>query len=360
MFVTSIVMAADEKYLPFVPCSFAQLAAFGRQAEGITLVVPATIGDDHRARTAAAASAYGLALEILPIPELDTLSASGLINDCRHVSRHTYSKLLFSEILPHLDQVLYLDVDTLIRAPLDDLLSWELRHPLGAVAELGDSDYCSGTHLFGTARQPYFNAGVLRLSLKRMRDEHSWDRSTEILKRRPGLIRQDQDVLNLVFRDDFESLPLTFNVFDSEAQAHRTLAVLQDPVIVHFAGPIKPWHRSATSPFAREWQRRFAEAALSADLPLEVWTAHEPEESNKYRIAYNRARKAGRSRLGSAARSALPPPVKRAARNSALSVVDRALSRIERVRLALAPPARSWPSSPWETPGGSLDASSDA
>lgn len=323
--MTSVVLAADHRYLPYVRCSLAQLARFGRRAAGVTLVVPATISAKALDAIRATASVHAISLDVVSISELDGLHARGLINDYQYVSYHTYSKLLLAEALPHLDEVLYLDVDTLIRAPLDDLLAWKLRHPLGAVPELGRS----GAHLFGTTQRPYFNAGVLRMSLERLRQDRVWDQARAILEDGGGghITLQDQDVLNLIFRDRFDSLPLVFNVFDSASQENRNLAVLQDPVIVHFAGAFKPWQRASTSPFAREWRSRYAEASFAADLPATT-PGHDADTA---------ARDLGRGRLVSLAKAVLPTRFKRGAKAAAVDVLDRTMSRMEEVKAGLHP-----------------------
>lgn len=322
--LTTIVLAADQNYLPFVPCNIAQLARFGRSADGLVLAVPVTVGEDLLAPIRLGAAAYGLGLEIATIAELEPLHDSRVISGAQHISYFTYSKLLLAEVLPEVDDVLYLDIDTLIRAPLDELLSWELRHPVGAV-----HDWASGEHLFGTSRRPYFNAGVLRLSLARMRRENLWSQARRIFKTR-NLRIVDQDVFNLLFSDRFDSLPPTFNVFDSLTQRRDGFAVVRDPAIVHFAGQKKPWHRSQRSQYAREWRRMYSAARFATHLPNEV--RERPSVGT-----YGKARSAGRSRLGSAARTVLPPRVKRVARDAACEAADRAMCRLEEFQATSQP-----------------------
>lgn len=341
--MTSIVIAADDSYLPYVPCNFAQLARFGRQSDAVILVVPATTGKDQRDRIEAAAVTHGINLELVPVSELDNLYWSGIIRDYGYVSRHTYSKLLLSDLLPDLDDVLYLDVDTLIRAPLDELLAWKLHHPLGAVTELSPG----GLHLFGTPRQPYFNAGVLRMSLQRMRQERFGERAREVLAEHVFTL-QDQDVFNLLFMDRFDCLPLTFNVFDDLTQANRNLAALQDPAIVHFAGPKKPWHPAYKTPYSREWRRLYSQAALCLSPDSSSPIAAVGDSTMRSRGAYAQSRRAGRSRLGSATRAILPATVREATRSAGSDMLDRALHRIEEMKSALLPPPAHLPS--WGVP----------
>lgn len=320
--MTSIVLAADEQYLPYVVCTLSQLARFGRGADGVTLLVPATAALDGLADLAAAATLHGVALDVVPVSELAPMRASGLLIDSEHISYFTYVKLLLAERLPRLDDVLYLDIDTLIRAPLDPLLSWELRHPLAAVEELGRNS----RRMFGTSRDAYFNAGVLRMSLSRMRRERVWEQAQEILATQRGLRFQDQDVLNLIFRSRFDILPCTYNMFDSLSLVNRDLWNMRDPALVHFAGPIKPWHRAAESGFAREWRRQYSQALRASAY------SGPPTIDSDAAVQRPSPRNGGASGL---ARRMIPTPVRRAARSALRRVLDRIIGRLEEAKTAL-------------------------
>ena len=316
--MTTIILAADETYLRYVPCNIAQIARFGRRADGVVLAVPTGVDEELIAMVRSAATAHGLELEVATVSELEPLHKDRVISGVEHISYFTYSKLLFAEILPELDDVLYLDVDTLVRAPLDDLLAWKLHHPVGGV-----HDWATGAHLFGTPSRPYFNAGVLRLSLRRMRQEQTWIKAQQIFQTRDLKI-VDQDVFNLLFGDRFDSLPPTFNVFDSLVP--RRLKIAQDPVIVHFAGPDKPWLRSARSQFAQEWRRWYSQAGYASYL--------DQAQPSSRPSPYGQARNAGKGRLGSAARAVLPDRAKSAARKAADKITDRTLCRLEEIKAA--------------------------
>lgn len=335
--MTSIVLTADENYLRYLPTLFAQISIFGRRADGVTLAVPAGMAAHHLPPLEAAAAIHGISLNLVPVSERDDgqIARFTPIREGNHSSHFTYARLLLPEMLPEIDDVLYLDVDTMIRAPIDDLLQWELCHPIGAVQELAGT----AAHLFGTPRAPYFNAGVLRMSLERMRRERLWERSLRILETRPEVKWFDQDVLNLAFTNRFDSLPLTYNVSDMVVRKYPALTVLDDPVIVHFNGPVKPWHPSATSPYAREWRQRYREANTAAGLGEAALGERDPATDSTGRLAaYRRDRRAGRSQANSVVRAVLPAAAKQVAKGAATAVVDQALSRLEEISAGLRSP----------------------
>lgn len=322
--MTAIVLAADRNYLRYVVANLAQLSRFARGADRIYLIIPAATDVAVLSHITAAATSFDLRLHVTEVAGLSSLRDSGLLIDNGYISHFTYVKLLLAEALPELDEVLYLDIDTLVRAPIDDLLNWDLRHPIGAVEELGQNS----RRIFGTSRESYFNAGVLRMSLRRVGQGQLWEQAQSILMSRPGLRFQDQDVLNLIFRGRFDILPGTYNVFDSLAAKNRDLWTMRDPAIVHFAGPIKPWHKKADSRFSREWRRQYTMGLRASGLGGVAPDYADPGEPEP--IA------GGIAVFGMAlARKALPGPAKKAARSTALRVLDRALGRLDQAKTNL-------------------------
>lgn len=322
--VTTIILTADDSYLRYVPCNIAQLARFGRHADGVILAVPPRVDEALIALVRSTAYEHGMALEVATVSALESLLKNRLLPGLDWMSYFTYAKLVLAETFTGINDALYLDIDTLVRAPLDELLDWRLNHPVGAVYDWGSG----GAHLFGTPQRPYFNAGVMRLSLDVMRSEKIWNQAVRILETR-DLPVVDQDVLNLIFSDRFDVLPLTYNVFDTLTPLNRQIKAFRDPVIVHFVGPSKPWHESATSQFAEEWRRWYSQTGAGADLCDE----HD-ERPGKPIDSLSQSRGASRGRLGSTARAVLPASAKQAAKRAAIKAASRVLSRFQP-----APPA---------------------
>lgn len=314
--MTHIVIAADAGYLEHAACMLRQVSIHARGADGLVLLVPPDVTEGDLAPTRAIAARYGVALDVVPLPEYADLLASKSIAERDHVSAFTYSKLFMADALPHLDDVLYLDIDTLVRDDITALLAWPLIHPIGAVHELGSN----GVMLFGSTRVSYFNAGVLRMSLARLREMDVLATALEIIRANPRLPFQEQDVLNMIFRDDHDVLPLAYNVFDSlAAEALPSWKMLRDPAIVHFVGPTKPWHSASSSRFAQEWRSAQADALR---LPAGLVSAyvHGDPDDRRTRLAVTLAR-VRQSPAGRRMRAALPLEVKHAFNMAALKVL---------------------------------------
>lgn len=314
--VTAIVLAADDRYLPFVPCSLRQLATHAPTADGVVLAVPAGTSPVLTTPAERAARRFGMSFEVVALDSLADLERRGAIAERGHVSTFTYSKLAMAHDLTSFDEVLYLDVDTLVRGSLAGLLDWPLRYEIGGVPELGTN----GLELFSSIRVPYFNAGVLRMSLARMRESGLWERSQDVLREHPRLPFQDQDVLNLLYRDAFDVLPPTYNVFDlAVREASLYFQVFHDPTIVHFVGPTKPWHREAGSANARAWRRLNAEALqMQPEQARRYLNGGRPDSRHRVSAAIAAARF---SPVGRRVRALLPYEVKHAVNQAVLKVV---------------------------------------
>ena len=347
--MTSIVITPDEYYLPYVPCLLAQIARYGQRAESVIIVVPAETQCNSLTDIKSVATMHDISLDIVPLSQRDGLRIAGFTPMHYHgsPSYFTYSRLLLAEILPHHDDVLYLDIDILVRGPLDDLIAWKLHHPLGAVPEL----IGTGAHLFGTSQLAYFNGGILRMSLERMRQERLWEQSQDILTTRKDIRWYDQDVLNILFRERFDSLPLTFNVSDMLIRRQLGLPIFDDPAVVHFNGPTKPWHQAAISSFSREWRKRNSEVAAALLLREHVAGLHNADinEADNRPSSFYVSCAQGHGRLISIARSLLPANAKRLAKKSASAAVDRLVCRLEYIQNYLQPFPQPMLSTPGKT-----------
>jgi lipopolysaccharide biosynthesis glycosyltransferase len=324
-----IVFTLDKHYFPYFFCVLEQISRFGRRSEGVTVVLPYETPAYLLSRLEGAAIRYDISIRTVVLQKHDDelllefkpLSFGG------PSSFATYIRLMLPELLLDLDDILYLDVDILVRAPLDELLQYKLNNPLAAVYELVGT----GEHLFGSSQIPYFNAGVMRMSLDLMRKFGSLRRSLDVLRTVDKIRWYDQDVLNIVYRDRIDSLPLSYNVSDMLIRGEHKLPLFQDPAIVHFNGPMKPWQPKLTSRFARDW-RKINKRALSVDPILDSIDISEVSSRNhgvdNHSLVSCIKRIKHSSVLG-LARSLLPQKVKRVARRGLLAVSEEAISKIE-------------------------------
>jgi lipopolysaccharide biosynthesis glycosyltransferase len=317
--VTHIVITADGNYLPYVSCLLGQVATHGRAADGVIVVVPSDADESAAAGILRTAERVGLPVEVRPTVEPDVVGGFAGMPGMLYRSSFTYARLYLGDTLPDIDKVLYLDVDLLIRDSIDELLTWELEHPVAAVQE----DTRQAQRLFGDVTVPYFNSGVMLMSLDEWRASDVAGSGAALLEAHPEWIHQDQDILNTIYRDRFDRLPARFNVFNG-----RTVgAGGATAAIVHFVGSSKPWYASATTSFADEW--RAAQRAADPSWESPSGTGRSSAMERRLAAGLYAARQ---SAVGIRLRRALPNGLK----HRVNAVVFAASRRSTRVRRSLA------------------------
>lgn len=140
-------------------------------------------------------------------------------------------KVWLPEILPDIDRVLYLDIDTIVCDRLDDLYNIDMTDMwIAAVPEYLARH--GREHLFGDM---YYNAGVMVINLDQMRKDNIMPVMAEYLNTVPQPFA-DQDAWNKfgVENDKIVTAPLRYN-------ENMSCGYTDDPAIVHYCG-IHDWY----------------------------------------------------------------------------------------------------------------------
>jgi lipopolysaccharide biosynthesis glycosyltransferase len=247
--------AFDSNYAPYAAALIRSLSFYSSRPIRFHVIVPESDRQHPNILSLEGefAHTWNLDLHIYSSNQLSEMANEGLISDVGYINVYTYSKLLFSSLLPReVDKFLYLDPDTFIRRDPEPLFAFEYGGIFAACLEIKPW----AEQLFGIPDKLYFNAGVFITSLEYWRNNKVFDKCLETLKIRGQTHFMDQDVLNCVFDNKFSVLPKTFNTFGDEFFALSTLENLTNPLVVHFAGGNKPWSQSRrVSPWVHEWDR---------------------------------------------------------------------------------------------------------
>ena len=184
-----------------------------------------------------------------------------------HITIETTFRLLAHTELIHIDKILYLDADTLVMKDFLDI--WEKNIDKYLSGVIFDPRISGTSHLtnFGFSKNdPYFNAGVLLLNLKAMRERKIEEKYNYIVKNSlPNLKYADQDILNLALQGQCVWLDPSYNLvteyfinpssfkilkkFLPNFKLKKSLSqTISNPKIVHFTGINKPWHISFPGP----------------------------------------------------------------------------------------------------------------
>ncbi len=172
----------------------------------------------------------------------------------------TYFRLRLPTMLPKIDKLIYLDADVIVMGNIKKLWDQEMGDNILLAVE--EPKYMYKNRLKSLSMKGdslYFNAGVLLMNLKKMRafglekQVHAY-----VSKRLRFPKHQDQDILNALFENRWQALPLAFNAaypfvynkhgelgFDFYTSKDITLAK-KSPHIIHFCMYPKPWHPGCT------------------------------------------------------------------------------------------------------------------
>ena len=186
--------------------------------------------------------------------EIADAAVAGLPRDHRFTPAMWY-RLFLPELLPGVERVLYLDVDTLAADALAPLWETDLDgHWVAAVTNVFEPWSAGRPAELGLRPEDYFNSGVLLLNLAAMRRDGRGEALRAFVRERgEALLWPDQDALNVVLGERRLALHPRWNCMNSVLTFSWSADVLgaeavdearRRPGIRHFEGPgaNKPWH----------------------------------------------------------------------------------------------------------------------
>ena len=229
-----------------------------------------------------------------------------------YITQGTYIRFLLPDLLPDVPKILYLDVDTIVNRNPALLFDQALQgYSLGACADVAMlvgspqwndytithdgrnfsfKEYIAVVLKMSVARNDdYFNAGVLLMDLEKWRRDGIAEKTVDYLIKHSTLKFMDQDGLNFIIDGNYIRLDTRWNAFAScSAPAQYSARKIfspparrwekarslwrNDPWIVHYAGPVKPWCDETFSlPLSDIWWD-YAMRSPSRDLLI---SAHE-------------------------------------------------------------------------------------
>lgn len=255
-----LACATDDAYAPH--CGTMLHSALARRAHAGTRVhvLHADLSGENRERLEQVVERAGSTLNWLRI---DATALAGFPSQQFHIA--CWYRVLLPQLLPGVPRVLYVDSDTIV---LDDLAAlWD--QPLdgrlfGAVVNPLYPFMPDRARLLGLGGPAdYLNSGVLLLDLDRMRAAGITDRLRAYAGEHPSNAYPEQDALSVVCRGQWLALHPRWNVqttlYDLSAarlpMPQREVAeALSKPAIVHFIGPLKPWHFLCRHPLRTEYE----------------------------------------------------------------------------------------------------------
>ena len=159
-----------------------------------------------------------------------------------YISQQTYYRYIIPELVSDMDKALYLDADLIVNQSLKDL--WETNvdgYYAAGVRDTYIKDIGYAPKIGFGSNDLYINAGVLLLNLKKIREDDKVKELFDNTQKFSDIIEyQDQDIINMTFKNKIKELPLIYN-YTFRDVISNSKEKLDDAVIVHFTGNKKPW-----------------------------------------------------------------------------------------------------------------------
>lgn len=241
MNTVNLFFACDDHYLPFLAVTLTSLMEnrdISRQYDIRILHTGLKEADMKRMLTLF--DAPGFSLEFVNISGM-VEAVSGSLHTRDYYSQSTYYRLFIPDLFPQLDKALYLDSDLALCADVAGLYDTELDGNL--VGAVPDSMVAAIEPFrqyvekrLGTPAEHYFNAGVLLMNLKAMRQCHFSEIFLKLLQKVTFQVAQDQDYLNVICRGRVRYLGYEWNTMPG---CVRT----KTPKLIHYNLDNKPWQR---------------------------------------------------------------------------------------------------------------------
>lgn len=193
-----------------------------------------------------------------------------------HFTKATYYRFKLASLL-NLDKVLYLDCDILVKKSLRDLYNVDIKNKYAAIVE----DYLSSYKLISThckilGINKYFNAGVMLLNLKKIREDSIEQKCFTFVKNFPEKIKfVDQCVLNAVFQENVEFIDKIYN-FQYNKKAINDIPKIYKTcknkcVILHFVSELKPWILEQNYHFKWEYNKYLSKTPYKRNLLIVIF-----------------------------------------------------------------------------------------
>lgn len=191
-----IIYCLDRKFIEFTKVSLTSLLKHNPGAH-IELVVPEYLEELSQYKQHICNSSM---LENAYIREYDRISA------------FTYARLYIPEFLSNYDKCLYIDGDIIIRQNLEELINTDVEF-IGAVKD-NNPEWL----LDGIEKDVYYNAGLLLLNLKALREDNFTKKTLDYITNhettylgREGTWLHDQTTINALYSERITELDIKWN-----------------------------------------------------------------------------------------------------------------------------------------------------
>ena len=238
-----IFFAVDDTYIPFLAVALQSLIEnSSKENEYVIKILHTSISEENKTKIKCY-ERENVSIEFVDLSNyIEKVKDKLYTRD--YYSKTTYFRLFLPELYPQYDKVLYLDSDIVILSDIADLYNIDMEDnlivatPDGAVQNIPVfQEYVE--KVVGVAEyKNYFNAGVLLMNLKELREFKFQEKFLYLLGTVKFSVAQDQDYLNRLCKGKTKIIADTWD----------RMPIGQDNVkreelhLIHYNLSFKPWH----------------------------------------------------------------------------------------------------------------------
>ncbi|RKS87702.1 lipopolysaccharide biosynthesis glycosyltransferase [Orbus hercynius] len=190
----------------------------------------------------------------------------------------TSLRIFVPQILTEIEKLIYLDSDIICHSSLSPLLEINFEDNIVLAAKDEEESQKTQCPLFDIHYGEYFNAGVMIIDTNAWNNNNITQKSMDLLDNRRKEFRLlDQDALNIALKNQTKIIANNYNKIVSICEHQIVPALNKNDVLIHFAGPIKPWFADTIPELYQYYQQISPWNAIKLDK--------RPKESaSKYRL----------------------------------------------------------------------------
>jgi UDP-glucose:(glucosyl)LPS alpha-1,3-glucosyltransferase len=262
-----IAFCADDNYCRPMGATIASILANNPGQHFTFHLLAISLTGDNQARFRRVAEMGNAATHIHLLDAAQFAPFAGFLGHS-HYSLSIFTRLVIPDMLKGMaERVLYLDADILCLGALDALIDIDFDGKLAVVVPDAPVTTRRRVAALNLEHNEYFNAGVMLINVAPWIAAGATAQAIDTLANSTLDLRfNDQDALNIVLNGRARYVGQRYNtLYDliHDLQVNSTaLRDLQDAVLVHFAGSVKPW---------AAWSGHAAAALFAGYLAQSPW-----------------------------------------------------------------------------------------
>ena len=284
----NIVYTTNDGFVPQVSACMTSVYENNKDAKELNIfVVAVNMSKEYQKILKSIAKKYHRVCNIIELNDIRGLFDFDVDTLGWHIT--VLARFFFDKLLPEwVEKVISLDGDTICLRSLKEL--WEIDMSKNVIAgSLAPTKRTRAINELGlTENDPYINAGVLLINLKKWRKEKTGERIINYYKEHNGrLSANDQDAINASMKDEIYILPPKYNFYNIFRQyPYRFMKKLmwkvpyfskkeymesvRNPVIIHYLWEERPWRAWNHHKYKDDY-KKYLWMTYRKDTPDEKW-----------------------------------------------------------------------------------------